>query len=118
MKTIESVAIWSNGETKEASILNAYAINVCLGSSATFYYQLMSQDENGYSGLEVAKGNLTMSGDEYAQWEADTFAWDWIAGKLNLTITGDYVSPTPPVIEPEVIAPEVTAEEEVETTEG
>ena len=103
MKTIESVSIWSNGEMKEANLLNAYAINVHLGNSATFYYQLSSQGDSGLIGLQVASGNLTMAGEEYTQWEADTFAWEWIAEKLNLVITGDYVAP--------VIAPETASVE-------
>jgi len=62
MKTIQPVTIWANGETKEATILNAYAVSVVLDSNATFYY-----------------------------WEQDETAWEWIADTLNLTITGDYV---------------------------
>lgn len=88
MKTIEVVSIWDNGTTQEASILNAYAVNVSLGNSATFYYQLLSESKQG-----LAQGNLTMSGSDYTEWEADNFAWDWIAGQLNLVITGDYVEP-------------------------
>jgi len=37
-----------------------------------------------------------MTGDAYTQWEVDSYAWDWIAQQLNLTITGDYVPPVPP----------------------
>jgi len=40
-----------------------------------------------------------MTGEVYTQWEADSYAWDWIAAQLNLTITGDYVPPVPPVVE-------------------
>ena len=94
MKTIKAVSIWDNGTTQEASILNAYAVNVSLGNSATFYYSLMSE-----SMQQLAQGNLTMSGEDYLQWDVDTFAWDWIAGQLNLVITGDYVAP---VVEPVV----------------
>ncbi len=98
MKTIKAVSIWDNGTTQEASILNAYAVNVSLGNSATFYYSLMSE-----SMQQLAQGNLSMSGEDYLQWDVDTFAWDWIASQLNLVITGDYVAP---VIEP--IAEEVS----------
>jgi hypothetical protein len=38
-----------------------------------------------------------MSTEDYAKWNDDDFAWDYVAGKLNLTIVGDYV---PPIIEP------------------
>jgi hypothetical protein len=43
MKTIESVPIWDNGTVQEAKILNTYAINVTLSTSATFYYQLFAE---------------------------------------------------------------------------
>jgi hypothetical protein len=38
MKTIQSVSIWDNGQTQEATVLNAYAVNVSLGNSAILYY--------------------------------------------------------------------------------
>jgi hypothetical protein len=100
MKTIEPVSIWDNGTVQEAKILNAYAVNVTLGTSATFYYQLFSQNENLSQGPQIAQGNLNMSGEAYAQWEVDSYAWDWVAEQLNLTITGDYVPPVPPQPEP------------------
>jgi hypothetical protein len=94
MKTIEPVSIWDNGQTVEATILNAYAVNVTLGTSATFYYSLLSETAEGYVGSQVAQGNLSMSGEAYTQWEVDSYAWDWVAEQLNLTITGDYIPPT------------------------
>jgi hypothetical protein len=94
MKTIEPVSIWDNGQTVEAKILNAYAVNVTLGTSATFYYQLLSETAEGYVGSQVAQGNLNMTGEAYTQWEVDSYAWDWVAAQLNLTITGDYIPPT------------------------
>jgi hypothetical protein len=94
MKTIVATPIWDNGQTVEAKILNAYAVNVTLGTSATFYYQLLSQTTEGNVGSQVAQGNLSMSGEAYTQWEVDSYAWDWVAAELNLTITGDYIPPT------------------------
>ena len=88
MKQIKSISIWDNGQTKEAVILNAYAINVTLGQSATFYYALLDANKT-----QLAQGNLTMSGDAYEQWEIDSYAWNWIAQQLNLTIEGDWVEP-------------------------
>jgi hypothetical protein len=95
MKTIEPVSIWDNGQVIEAKILNAYAINVTLGTSASFYYQLLSETAEGYVGSQVAQGNLSMTGEAYTQWEVDSYAWDWVAAQLNLTITGDYIPPVP-----------------------
>ena len=108
MKTIEPVSIWDNGTVQEAKILNAYAINVTLGTSATFYYQLFSENSVMPIKMQLAQGNLTMTGEAYAQWEMDDYAWDWVAQQLNLTITGDYVAPAPP-------QPEPTPEEETST---
>ena len=99
MKTIQPVSIWDNGQVLEAKILNAYAINVTLGTSATFYYSLFTEREDGNIGMQVAQGNLNMTGEAYAQWSVDAYAWDWIAEQLNLTITGDYVPPVPPTPE-------------------
>ena len=96
MKTIEPVSIWDNGTVQEAKILNAYAINVTLGTSATFYYQLFAETVDLAIGMQLAQGNLTMTGDAYQQWTVDSYAWDWVAEQLNLTITGDYVPPVPP----------------------
>jgi hypothetical protein len=101
MKLIEPVSIWDNGTVQEAKILNAYAINVTLSTSATFYYQLLAETVDLAVGPQLAQGNLTMTGEAYQQWEIDSYAWDWIAQQLNLTITGDYAPPVPPAPEPE-----------------
>ena len=93
MKQINPIQSWINGQSVQATILNAYAINVALGVSATFYYALL--DEN--LGM-VAQGNLTMTGEAYTQWTTDNIAWDWIAEQLNLTIIGDYAPPVPEVV--------------------
>ncbi len=110
MKTIEAVSIWDNGLVQQATILNAYAVNVSLNTSATFYYSLMSQTSEGVVGNQLAQGNLTMSGEAYTDWIVDNYAWDWIAEQLNLVITGEYVPPVPPepTPEPTPIVEEVT----------
>ena len=110
MKTIEPVSIWDNGQVLDAKVLNTYAINVTLGTSAVFYYQLFAENVDLTLGVQVAQGNLTMTGDAYTQWEVDSYAWDWVAGQLNLTITGDYVPPVPPQPEPTPTPDPVTAE--------
>lgn len=106
MKTIKAVSIWDNGQTQKATVLNAYAVNVSLNTSATFYYSLMSETAEGNVGNQLAQGNLTMSGDVYSEWDADNFAWDWIAEQLSLVITGEYVPPVPPEPTPEPIVEE------------
>ena len=96
MKTIQPVSIWDNGQTLEAKILNAYAVNVSLGTCATFYYALITENEDGSLGTQIRQGNLRMTGQDYTQWEVDSYAWDWVAAQLKLTITGDYVDPSSP----------------------
>ena len=102
MKTIQQITSWINGQSVQATILNAYAINVTLGTSATFFYALL--DDNLGS---IAQGNLSMTGEAYTQWEVNSYAWDWVAAQLNLTITGDYV---PPVIETPIVSEEIITE--------
>ena len=93
MKQIESVTIWDNGKNQSAEILNAYAVNVTLGTSATFYYSLMSDNKQ-----TLATGNLTMDGEAYLEWSSnDDYAWEFIAKELNLVIVGDWVEPIEPI---------------------
>jgi hypothetical protein len=108
MKTISPVSIWDNGQILEAEVLNANAINVTLGTSATFFYSLHTLNEDNTLGVQVTQGNLLMTGEAYAQWEVDSYAWDWVAASLNLTITGDYVPPVPPTPDPEPTVEEST----------
>lgn len=88
MKSIEPIQIWKNGESFEATILNAYIINDNLMSSCTFYYQLCASDEDPLViGQTLADGNVTMSGDDYTNWDdSNDAAYSYIAEKLNLTI--------------------------------
>jgi hypothetical protein len=71
--------------------------------------------------MQVAQGNLSMTGEAYADWSVDSYAWDWIAEQLNLTITGDYIPPIPPEPMPEPIVEgiieEIITEEPVATEE-
>jgi hypothetical protein len=94
MKTIEPVNIWQNGQIVQAKILNSYVVNDNLSNSATFWYGLFSETNDGYLGNQVAQGNLVMTGADYLAWTQNQYAWDWVASTLNLTITGDYVPPT------------------------
>ena len=89
MKQIQPISIWDAGQQKQADILNAFGAKLTLGVSATFDYTLSNEQE------QLAKGQLTLEGDDYQQWDVDDFAWDWIASQLNLTIVGDYIKPEP-----------------------
>ncbi len=95
MKTINVVPVWDNGTVQQATILNSYAVNVTLNTSATFWYGLFATTVDGNQGAQLAAGNLSMTGEAYVQWTTDNYAWDFIAEQLNLTITGEYVPPVP-----------------------
>lgn len=99
MKTIQPVTVWFNGIEQEASVLSAVASNDNLLNSASFSYQLLKATPydpargNGLVGL--ASGYLTMTGEDYANWETNDYAYEWIAQQLNLVITGNYIPPVP-----------------------
>jgi hypothetical protein len=87
MKTIEPVVFPLNLGT--ATILNAYCVNDNLSTSATFYYALLSDSQS-----QLSQGNLNMTGEDYAAWQTNQYAYDWIATQIDVTITGEYVPPT------------------------
>jgi hypothetical protein len=91
MKAIESIPIWIKGHVKQATILKSHGTNLQLNKSADFWYGLLDENQE-----VLASGSLTLEDTDYQKWDADTFAWNWIAAKLNLTIIGDYV---PPVVD-------------------
>jgi hypothetical protein len=90
MQEIQPVEIWINGITKTAKYLDAVGIQVTLGVSARFDWHLLTKvidaDGNDQPGEIIAQGNLDMIGDDYLEWQADAFAWEWVADQLNLVI--------------------------------
>ena len=92
MKQIQPVTIWKNGEQKIANYLNAYIVNDNLKDNVTFYYALVNQevvDENPIT-IELANGNISLSGEEYDNWGAsgdiNEEAYVILAEKLNLVL--------------------------------
>ena len=92
MKSINNVQVWKNGEEKQANTFNLILINDDLATSATFYYQLIassSDEEGNVSTEQLADGNCSMSGEDYTNWDdSNDGAYNYVAGKLNLTIVG------------------------------
>jgi hypothetical protein len=93
MKAIQPITSWSNGQQVQANIFNMISINDNLTTSATFYYQILAvtTDAEGVtSSIQVAEGNLTMSGEEYQIWgdatDINQAAYTWGAYQLNLTL--------------------------------
>jgi hypothetical protein len=83
---IQPVSIWNNGQSKQASELDARIIFDDLATSATFYYELKEVVE-GVSGSVLSVGNIAMDGEDYIDWDnSNEEAYVYIASKLNLTI--------------------------------
>ncbi len=82
MKQIEPISIWQNGTTKTATQLQVQGTSVTLGQSASFYWQLLTEE-----GHQVANGNLGISGEQYSAWGADdNYVYTIIATDLSLVI--------------------------------
>ena len=88
MKPIQPITIWKNGESQEANLLVAYIINDNLESSCSFYYKLCSSGQQPETiAQSLADGNVTMSGQDYLDWDnSNEAAYTYIAEKLNLVI--------------------------------
>jgi hypothetical protein len=91
MKNIYPIQIWKNGQNKTASILDAIIINDNLSSSCTFYWMLKEADtvvdEQTVAGQTLADGNVTMSGEDYDNWDgSNDYAFEYIASQINVTI--------------------------------
>lgn len=101
MRNITPVQIWSNGQSKNASVLDARIINDDLKSSCTFYYELKEADtivppveEGGssttISGNRLADGNVSMNSNDYLTWDgSNETAYTFIANQLNLTLVAE-----------------------------
>jgi hypothetical protein len=89
MKQIQPISIWYNGSLINANIFNLYSINDNLSTSATFYYALYSGTIDQL-GTKLAEGNLVMEGFDYDAYssspDSNSYAYQWGATKLNLTI--------------------------------
>ena len=96
-KTISPIALWYNGAGTTASVFQLQCNNDNLSSSANFNYNMYALNADGYMTANVAHGSLNMSGADYAAWQTNDQAFAWAATQLNLTITGDYVQPSPPM---------------------
>lgn len=88
MVQIQPVTTWFNGEEKTANFFSLVSVYDNLSSSATFSYGLSETDSNA----QLVNGNLTIGGQDYEDWgnqpgvDANTWAYDWAAQQLNLTI--------------------------------
>jgi len=101
MAQIQPVSVWKDGQVKTAEQFSLRSIGDDLESSAQFYYELKeadvtTQDSEGNdivtAGSVVAVGNLSMAGQDYADWgtqsgvDINAWAYQWAADELNVVL--------------------------------
>jgi hypothetical protein len=102
MKIIQPIAVWYDGQNEYANLLYVYISYDDLKSVAVLQYELRTDGTltTGAHTLALVAGSTQIGGLDYTNWGAtgdpNAEAYQYLANKLNLTITGDY---TPPVIE-------------------
>jgi hypothetical protein len=100
-KTIEPISSWQNGEEKQATVFILTSSYDNLSTVANFQYQLSEDSINslGYGMVNVlVSGMLSISGQDYLDWDAATDANEWIynwaATQLKLVIVPDTTTTT------------------------
>ena len=99
-KTIQPVSSWQNGEEKEATVFVLTSTYDNLSTTANFQYQLNQLIPNPptpptpmpmYNTLVT--GTLTMSGQDYLDWDAavdaNDWAYSWAATTLKLVLVAE-----------------------------
>jgi hypothetical protein len=90
MKIIKPITIWQNGVNVEANRMSL-TVQDNLKDAASFYYTLYADDN------AVINSGIAMGGEDYENWNNDAdinnAAYEWVASKINVEITGDYVAP-------------------------
>lgn len=92
MAQIQPITLWIQGQTKTANAFDLSIVNDDLATRAVLYYRLGSetQSETETETIWLQDGNLTIDGQAYQDWDADTSANEWIynwaAQQLNITI--------------------------------
>ena len=93
MAQIQPVTLWIQGTTKTANVFDLSIVSDDLATRASLYYRLGSETvptEGDAQTVWLQDGNLTITGENYQQWDADPSANEWIynwaANQLNLTI--------------------------------
>ena len=93
MANITPVQVWYKGEQHNANVFTLYSKGDNLIDSAVFQYQLIeeivvSPEQTNSQTLLI--GELSINGSDYAQWDAEVDAnqwiYQWAASKLGLVI--------------------------------
>tara|TARA_R110000868_G_scaffold146518_2_gene367342 strand:+ start:443 stop:727 length:285 start_codon:yes stop_codon:yes gene_type:complete len=89
---IQPVTTWFNGEPQTATNFTLISINDNFTTSAVLYYELQKEivNEEVVSYENLITATLDISGQDYKDWsvepDANTWIYNWAAGKLNLVL--------------------------------
>jgi hypothetical protein len=85
MKEIQPISIWYNGNIVEATQFWLNSVSDNLSTTAIFEFWLTD-----IIGITYTSGKLTMEGQDYITYstssDSNSYAFNWGATKLNLTI--------------------------------
>ena len=91
---IQPITTWFNGEPQTASNFTLRSIADDFTTSAVLYYELqkeiVTEVTDGVSYENLVTANLEINGADYQEWsaepDANTWIYNWAAGKLNLVL--------------------------------
>lgn len=93
MAQIQPVQVWYQGQQHSANVFSLYSKYDNLIDSASFNYQLIELiivNPDDQTSQMLINGELTISGADYAQWDAEVDAnqwiYQWAADQLNLVL--------------------------------
>lgn len=85
MRDIQPLDIWSDGDTKTATMLSLYISYDDLSTQAALIYKLLDAD-----GIMIYEGQVLFVGQEYIDWgnsgDSNNEAYVLAASHLNLTL--------------------------------
>jgi hypothetical protein len=85
MRNIQPLDIWSNGDTKTATMLSLYISYDDLSTQAALIYKLLNVD-----GVPIYEGQIQFTGQEYLDWgnsgDSNEEAYVLAASHLNITL--------------------------------
>ena len=93
MANIQPVQTWFQGAEHEANVFSLYSTGDNLIDSAVFQYQLIEEiviSPDEINSQTLITGQLAINGADYAQWDAEVDAnqwiYNWAASQLGLVI--------------------------------
>jgi hypothetical protein len=93
MANIQPITTWYQGAEHQANIFSLYLTGDNLIDSASFQYQLIEEiviSPDEINSQTLITGQLAINGADYAQWDAEIDAnqwiYNWAASQLGLVI--------------------------------